>query len=270
MEKRPRQYQSDAAVHQAYMQATTGGGELGDGADAGEAEPAGEGPKAAKNFFEPLPWNITGPDDMNKILDFGHRLRLTAFAKELLQLPCMHAGALDELGPNADDVLARAETWRGKYARVAAAEESEHIELIGLQAARLQANYDDAALDVGMVDEAETQTYTADAPVRRTAPPACFSRQEVYRTPSAYIAALIAELPSKERLSRATRRCSWPASQSAATKHGRTKRSLLPSGACTTSCSSGRVAQGRRMWYRTLFSKSWSSCGPQTPKQSRR
>ena len=33
LEKRPRQYQSDAAVHQAYMQATTGGGTRGEDGD---------------------------------------------------------------------------------------------------------------------------------------------------------------------------------------------------------------------------------------------
>ena len=51
MEKPPRQYQTDAAIHQAYMKSTTGGGEGGDGEDAPEAEPSGEGPQRARSFF---------------------------------------------------------------------------------------------------------------------------------------------------------------------------------------------------------------------------
>ena len=101
MEKRPRQYQSDAAVHQAYIQATTGGGNVRDGEDEGEAEPSGDGPKAAKNFFEPLPWGLTDQEDLRKLLDFGHRTRLTPFAKELLQLPCMKEDAIEARAPSA-------------------------------------------------------------------------------------------------------------------------------------------------------------------------
>ena len=37
LEKRPSQYQSDAAVHHAYVRATTGGGETGDRDDGRKA-----------------------------------------------------------------------------------------------------------------------------------------------------------------------------------------------------------------------------------------
>ena len=59
----------------------------------GEVEPNTEPPKEAAGFFEPLPWNISSAEDMREILDFGHRKRPTAFAKELLVLPCMRPAA---------------------------------------------------------------------------------------------------------------------------------------------------------------------------------
>ena len=195
MDKRPRQYQSDAAVHQAYMQATTGGGEAGD--DAGDAEPETEAPKPVKNFFEPLPWNITGKDEMEKILDFGHRVRLTPFAKELLALPCMQPGAAGNTPPSAE-TLQQAAAWRDKYAQVATSDESEVIDIMVLQTKRLGDNHDDAELDVGKAAEGEG----LDPPPSGPASPASFAHQEVYRKPSAYIAALIEELPADEQLTR--------------------------------------------------------------------
>jgi len=95
LEKRPRQYQSDAEVHQAYVQVTTGGGGVLDGQDAGEADPTTDGVAPAKGYFEPLPWGITSREDMQKILDFGHRVRLLPLVRELLSLPSMKLDALD-------------------------------------------------------------------------------------------------------------------------------------------------------------------------------
>jgi len=95
LEKRPRQYQSDAEVHQAYVQVTTGGGGVLDGQDAGEGDPTTDGVAPAKGYFEPLPWGITSREDMQKILDFGHRVRLMPLVRELLSLPSMKLDALD-------------------------------------------------------------------------------------------------------------------------------------------------------------------------------
>ena len=84
LEKRPRQYQSDAAVHQAYMRATTGGGQAADGDDDGEGEPAAGGPKEVGTHLLPIPWDIRSETDMRAVLNFAHRLRLTPYAKELV------------------------------------------------------------------------------------------------------------------------------------------------------------------------------------------
>jgi hypothetical protein len=194
-DKRPRQYQSDAAIHQAYIQSTTGGVDPADQDEAKEAEPSGEGPKAVKSFFEPVPWGITSTAEVEKILDFGHRVRLTPFAKELLQLPCMQPGAADAATPSAVRVE-RGEDWRMHYARIAAADESELIDILGIQDARLQANHADDELDVVNVGDTG-----ADTPAR-PAQPACFADQNVFSLPSAYIASLIANLPADEQLTR--------------------------------------------------------------------
>ena len=66
LEKPPRQYQSDAVVHQAYMQATTGGGDCGDDVDANN-DPAGPGPAGVAAYFEPIPWNVQTVEDMQNI-----------------------------------------------------------------------------------------------------------------------------------------------------------------------------------------------------------
>ena len=94
LEKRPRQYQSDASVHQTYMQATSGGAGDADGEEADIAE-AGAPPKSVLVHFEPIPWNISSIEDMQRVLEFKLRTRLTPFAKALLELPCMQAPVLD-------------------------------------------------------------------------------------------------------------------------------------------------------------------------------
>ena len=119
LEKRPRQYQSDAAVHQAYLRMTTGG----DGADDCEGvDDAADDPPAAPQLkigaFEELPrLGMTSSEDLTKALTYGHRIRPNAFVKELLALPCMDwkdvlpdcssAGRLFDQG--------RGEAWRLQY-----------------------------------------------------------------------------------------------------------------------------------------------------------
>ena len=195
-ERRPRQYQSDAAVHEAYLKVTTGGGDVaGDG--EGDAEPAEEAPRPAKDFFEPLPWNITSHEDMQKILDFGHRVRFTQFAKDLLKLPCLQPGALDGM-PIANPRSDKAAESRERYAGLAAADATEHLDLLQSQKILLEANHDDAELDVGAADDGER----VDLPPPRAPASACFATQHVYSTPSAYIRALLADLPAEEQLTR--------------------------------------------------------------------
>ena len=201
MEKRPRQYQSDAELHQAYIQAVTVAGGPGDGGAEGDAEPPTEGPKVSKSFFEPLPWGLTSQEDMVKVLDFEHRLRLTPFAKELLALPCMKPGAVDAgASPLGDAESAR--HWRAGYAGLAGATEDKHLELIGIQVERMEVSHDDAELDVGGAETDKQQERGSDELLEGPARPASFSDQDVYKTPSAYISHLIASLPLEERLTR--------------------------------------------------------------------
>ena len=124
LEKRPRQYQTDAAVYQAYVKTVTGGN-LEDGDDEAPEAQATEAPKNVTTFFEPLPWDITSAADMRKVLDFGHRTRLTSFAKELLDLPCMQARvqAPAEMKPEAS------QRWRKVHAGFHSASEADHLHL---------------------------------------------------------------------------------------------------------------------------------------------
>ena len=95
-EKKPRQYQSDAAIHETFPSATAGGGFGGEEAtEAAEgAGPSNEPPRElGLEHFPPLPWGILSHEEMTRVLDFKYRLRLTSFVKELLALSCMNQKA---------------------------------------------------------------------------------------------------------------------------------------------------------------------------------
>ena len=189
LEKRPRQYQSDAAVHQAYMQTTTGGGaEQADGEEA-ELPQTGEAQKTVLTYFEPVPWDISSLEDMQQVLSFKHRVRLTPFAKALLELPCMQMPTLD-LSCAADP-----QRVHGAQYLLASAPTAQVLELAALQSSRMEINHKEEDLDIS--DDAKDEAQAA-APLT----PECFSNQDVYATPSAYISALINKVPADEQLTR--------------------------------------------------------------------
>ena len=191
LEKRPRQYQSDAAVHQAYMQATSGGGVQDGDEEPPDAMHAVEAPQPLKRHFELIPWNITDMEDMQKVLEFSHRVRLTPFAKELLKLPCMQVPLQPQ--PSILEQHEFGSDWRNKYS-LAQAPIAEVLKLIELQDSRLPVSHREEDLDL-TVDA----SFGGDA---TAAIPECFADQTVYARPSAYIAALVAALPPHEQLTR--------------------------------------------------------------------
>jgi hypothetical protein len=138
---------------------------------------------------------------MAKILDFGHRLRLTLFAKDLLSLPCMQTSALVSAASSPPS-LESEELRRSRYAHLAAADEGELVDILGLQQTRLEANLADDELDVLTKNDTEALDPRRGGNAADGAAPACFAEQSVYRTPSAYIASLIAALPENEKLTR--------------------------------------------------------------------
>ena len=68
MEHRPRQYQSDAAVHQAYLRMTAGGDGPSDGEGAGDAaDDPPAAPQLKMGTFEELPLlGMTSSEDLRK------------------------------------------------------------------------------------------------------------------------------------------------------------------------------------------------------------
>ena len=194
LEKRPRQYQTDAAVHQAYMRATAGGGEEDGDQEATETDLVGAGPKPVLRHFEPIPWNITSVEDMEGILSFSHRLRLTAFAKALLDLPCMqHVRDFVPSGPLSQEYGLE---WRSKYT-LSSATETQLLQLADLQGQRLEVSHREEDMDVA------PQTAEPDQPDEPSQPPtATFADQTVFARPSAYIASLVNGLPGDASLTR--------------------------------------------------------------------
>lgn len=191
LEKRPRQYQNDAAVHQVYMQATSGGGGV-DGED-GEAEGlTTTAPKpAALAHFEPLPWNITSAEDIQNILDFKYRLRLTQFAKDLLQFPCMQPAQ----AASASIMQHLSAAWRNQYS-LAVLPEPELLELANLLSTRMEISHDEGDIDI-----ADPEDHVCSGDAAKTAPE-CFATQSVYAKPSDYILSLLAKLPPDKKLTR--------------------------------------------------------------------
>ncbi|HIE68667.1 MAG TPA: hypothetical protein EYP98_00100, partial [Planctomycetes bacterium] len=194
LEKRPRQYQTDAAVHQAYVRATSGGGEAEGDDEALAPDAPGDGPRPTTSYFEPMPWDIS-PKEMREVLDFGHRLRLTAFAKELLALPCMQRVA----GPPHEGLDNAAPAWGAQWRRACRAMEDctdqGQLRLAELQAERLTVNPREDDMDLEGDEEDGAPPAAASA-----APPASFANQDVYATPGAYIRSVVDALPAEEKL----------------------------------------------------------------------
>ena len=108
----------------------------------------------------------------------------------------MQADAFDDIPPPTHDVTGAAACWRERYAHIANADERELVRLLQLQRSCLNPNYDDEDLDAENVPDS-CASATSAAPEAAT-----FSSQNVYSTPSAYIADLIADLPADEKLTR--------------------------------------------------------------------
>ena len=68
LEKRPKQYQSDAAIHHAFMRSTAGGGEAPCDGDPEEKEAMEGSVKPASGYFEPLPWDLSSADELLAVL----------------------------------------------------------------------------------------------------------------------------------------------------------------------------------------------------------
>ena len=134
VEKHPRAYQTDAQVHQAYMKATSGGGEGGEGADEGDGgEEASGGLQPGAQVFPPIPWGFFSQEELLGILRFEHRKRLTPFAKELVALPSMRE-SIPELSAEEQQWRSScASYWRERYTGLSDATVEEKLALKKLQ-----------------------------------------------------------------------------------------------------------------------------------------
>ncbi|CAK0876829.1 unnamed protein product [Prorocentrum cordatum] len=114
VEKHERPYQTDAGIHQSYILAATGG------SGRPEGEPDDDGPQAPP---EAVGTEVRPPlrcffdeEEMQRILDFEHRPRLTPFLKGMLELPLMDT--VTEVGESHSRVRqsrAGAAVWRRSY-----------------------------------------------------------------------------------------------------------------------------------------------------------
>ena len=193
VERKQRQYRTDAEIVQAYVTSITGGGEGPDG-DDDECEP-GQAPAPTKRqFFEPVPWNIETTEEMQRILDFGFRYRLSPLVKGLLALPCMQSASQPRTCSQASDREA-ALAWRTPYCRLSSAENAELLDFLAAQRDKLRANPDEADPDV--VEHA-----VASGAGASESPQARFEWQRFFARPSALVVDLVQHLPAGEKLTR--------------------------------------------------------------------
>ena len=133
---------------------------------------------------------------MDELLAFEKRARVSAFSRELLDLPCMCTANDPE--PSAEEKTWSGycgESFRRKFALLTTASIDQHQALIASQTTQLEINTDEAN-----IEEAAT-------PILKTPPlgfptGTSFASQNVYSKPSAFIRALIEALPDGETLTR--------------------------------------------------------------------
>ena len=208
LEKRPRQYQSDAAVHQAYLRMTAGGDGPSDGEGADDAaDDPPPAPQLKIGTFEELPrLGMTSSEDFRKTLTYGHRTRLRAFEKELLALPCMDWKDVLPDHSRASHLFdqGRGEAWRQLYRGLHDSmpdvwSGTDHVDkqlhMLKLQDLAFQ---DKPAGE----DESDDEDEAPGAGDGKDPEPASFDEAGVHATPSAYIMDLVAGLPEDKRLTR--------------------------------------------------------------------
>ena len=197
-EKHLRPYQTDAEIHEQHILATTGGGFNAGEAANDAAEAPGSGPTAPKTgAFIPIPRNFDDIE-MQKLLAYGYKPRLSAFAKELLALPSFSQA--ETLQPSADECQRKAALHARDmepYAKLRIAALDDHFELREKQEAALEISKEE-----DNIERAPAAVSSVAHGIPGLAPDATFKRQTVYATPSALVRALIRALPPKERLTR--------------------------------------------------------------------
>ena len=146
VENKQRQYRTDAEIVQAYATSITGG-DTGRGADDDECEACQAPTPTLRQFFELLPWNIETTEEMQRVLDFGFRYRLSPLVKGLLAFPCMQPASLPMVCPEASEREA-ALASRAPYSRLSAATTKELLDFLAAQKDKLRANPDEADPDV--------------------------------------------------------------------------------------------------------------------------
>ena len=191
LEKRPRPYQTDAEIHQAYIKATSGGAH-GPGDEPEDGPAAGEAPQKSSEVF-PLVRGAFDAEEMRAVLDFEHKRRLTPFLKELLSLPFM------DKQPDPQQTTKRTEVrraegvlWRSKYQSLADAPLHEKLLLKKNQEEALEVNAEEDHIEKS---QKPTHRCRHKQPAR-----ASFAAEGLYAKPSAYIQHLLLQLPADEKL----------------------------------------------------------------------
>ena len=161
---------------------TSGGGAAEAGEEPQDIGTGTEPPRDVLKHFQPLPWRITSEEEMLSILQFKHRLRLTPFAKALLELPCMSREEEDTLDSARDTDSERKQ--RSHCFCLQEQPQREQIRLAQLQDSLLHVSRDEADPDVDVSNNTSVPAASGAKPQE-----ASFG-SSTYRSPSAYIRSL--------------------------------------------------------------------------------
>ena len=131
---------------------------------------------------------------MRKLLSFGHRIRLTPFAKELMELPCMRRDTPSDASVAGDQ--GHDCSWMANYSKLHTQSAHAQLELLEHQTDCLDVSREEDNMDIAA--ESASPPLATIRPART----ACFADQDVYTTPGAYIMDLVRQLPVHARLTR--------------------------------------------------------------------
>ena len=197
LEKHPRAYQTDAEIHESYTKMVYGGeGGAADGEADGDPLPE-PGKPARSQVFQPMGKLDDVKQKQN--INFQTRTRLNSTTKELLAMPCMQTSADEEAKLAATgqqhrdtrDELQAFHDWASQTHNM-------KLDVLHQQQESLEIQQDEA-----VIEEAQPTPHGLLQLPDGLPPSARFVEcQDLYRTPSAFIKALVANLPSDERLTR--------------------------------------------------------------------
>ena len=165
-------------------------GDVGEDGDAQVAGPT----ITSERHFPPIQWEFSTDEDMQALLAFEKKGRVSAFGKGLLALRCM--GTEVEVRANAvDSIFIKHHANYKELRNLAEVSRAEYDDLVRMHADKAEINPDEENIELAVANVPRTTGLLPNLP-----PGATFASQTVYDLPSQFIRAMVAAFPQDEQL----------------------------------------------------------------------